>query len=252
MDQRTREIYEKCGINPEEREIENQKIIDEHYNNIDSENKESLENLFKKALEENFDHYKHYLQSTRFYYFTDLELTIGEIIKCLIIEAHTAAITLTNHFLERILKLALIQKKYGTEPKKTKDWNETYSEPLINNRISTWKMSVTIKKCKEYKIISKIQFNELTNFQTTIRNGFSHYDPEQILKDSEDTIDLIDKSDFENKKIKGIIYKEIPTLQNFFVRKFARENSKQYFDYVFNLMLDIERYFKTEYYKNAE
>ena len=68
----------------------------------------------------------------------------------------------------------------------------------------------------------------------------------------DNTIELIDKSDSKNKKIEGINFKEIPTLQNIFVRKFARENSVQYFDYVFNLMLDIEQHFKTEYYKNAK
>ena len=113
-------------------------------------------------------------------------------------------------------------------------------------------MGATIKKCKELKIISKTQFNELTEFQETIRNGFSHYDPKKILRDSENTIDLIDKSDSDSKKIVGLNYKEIPTLQNFFVREFARDNSEEYFDYVFNLMLSIERYFKTEYYNNAK
>ena len=69
MDEKTREIYEKYGINPEEREIENRKIIEERYNNIDSENKAFLDSLFKKALKENFEHYKHYLRNPRFYYF---------------------------------------------------------------------------------------------------------------------------------------------------------------------------------------
>ncbi|ADY29318.1 hypothetical protein [Cellulophaga lytica] len=249
MDEKTREIYEKYGINPEEREIENRKIIEERYNNIDSENKAFLDSLFKKALEENFEHFKHYLRNPRFYYFTDLKSTIGEIVKCLITESHTAAITLTNHFLERILKLALIQKASGTQPKKITDWNKTYS---VSDKYSNWKMGATIKKCKELKIISKTQFKELTEFQETIRNGFSHYDPKKILRDSENTIDLIDKSDSDSKKIVGLNYKEIPTLQNFFVREFARDNSEEYFDYVFNLILSIEKHFKIEYYNNAK
>jgi hypothetical protein len=33
---------------------------------------------------------------------------------------------------------------------------------------------------------------------------------------------------------------------------FPRDNSEEYFDYVFKLMLSIERYFKTEYYNNAK
>ncbi len=249
MDKKTREIYEKYGINPEEREIENRKLIEERYNKIDSENKAFLEGLFKKGLDENFHDYKHYIQNPRFYYFTDLKSTIGEIVKCLIIEAHSAAITLTNHFLERILKLALIQNSSGTQPKKITDWNETYS---ASDKYSSWIMHDTIKECKKLNLISESQFEELTNFRQTIRNGFSHYDPKKILRDSESTIELIDKSDSENKKIEGLNYKEIPTLQNFFVRKFARENSEIYFDYVFNLMLSIERHFKTEYFKKTE
>jgi hypothetical protein len=249
MDKKTREIYEKYGINPEEREIENRKIIEDRYNKIDSENKAFLEELFKKGLDENFQDYKHYLQNPRFYYFTDIKSTIGEIVKCLIIEAHAAAITLTNHFLERILKLALIQKASGVQPRNITDWNETYS---ASDKYSSWTMHDTIKECKELNLISESQLEELTNFRQTIRNGFSHYDPKKILRDAENTINLIDKSDSENEKVQGLNYKEIPTLQNFFVRKFARANSEIYFDYVFNLMLSIEHHFKSEYFNNIK
>jgi hypothetical protein len=248
MDEISKEIYKKYGINPEEREVENRKIIEERESKIDFENKMVLTKIFEKALEENFEHYKYYLRNPRFYYSNDLKSTIGEIIKCLIIEAHTASITLTNHFLERILKLALIQNESGTQPCEIKNWNITYSK---SDKYSKWKMEATIKKCKELGIISKDQFNELTKFQEIIRNGFSHYDPKKILKDSEDTIDFVYKSDSENEKIEKLNYKEIPTLQNFFIRQFARENSEEYFDFVFNLMISIEKHFKTEYFNNS-
>jgi hypothetical protein len=155
MDNNTREIYEKYGINPEEREIENQKIIAERYDKIDKENKEFLKELFRKALEKNFDEYKHYIQNPRLYYFTDFKSTIGEIIKCLIIESHSASITLTNNFLERVLKLALIQKESGIQPTKIIDWNETYS---ASDKYSSWEMNKTIEKCKELNIITEHQY----------------------------------------------------------------------------------------------
>jgi len=246
MDKKTKEIYEKYGINSEEREIENRKISEERYEKIDTSNKEFLKNLFENGLEENFGRYKNYLQNPRFYYFTDLKYTIGEIVKCLIIEAHTASITLTNHFLERILKLALIQKVSGTQPDKIINWNATYS---ASDKYSSWTMYETIKECKTLNIISESQYNDLTYFRQTIRNGFSHYDPKKILSDSEDTIDL---SNSEKMKIENINYKEIPTLQSFFIKKFARENSEMYFDFVFNIMLSIEKHFKTEYYNNSK
>jgi hypothetical protein len=247
MNNETRSIYEKYGINPEKREFENRKIIEERNEKIDSNNKTFLKELFKKGLDENFNRYKYFLQNPRFYYFTDLEYTIGEIIKCLIIEAHTASITLTNHFLERILKLALIQKASGTQPKDIKDWNETYS---ASDEYSSWTMSKTVEKCLNLNIISKFEYEELTHFRQTIRNGFSHYDPKKILRDSENTFELINKSGSEKTKISDLNFKEIPTLQNFFIKKFAKENSEEYFEFAFSLMLSIERHFKTEYYNN--
>lgn len=249
MDKETRRIYEKYGINPEEREIENQKIIEERNKKIDFNNKTFLKELFEKGLEENFNQYKHYLQNPRFYYFTDLEYTIGEIVKCLIIEAHTASITLTNHFLERILKLALIQNASGTQPKEIKDWNDTYS---ASDEYSSWTMYETIKRCKKLNIISENEYEELTHFRQTIRNGFSHYDPKKILKDSEDKIDLIQKLESEEMRIEGLNFKEIPTLQIFFIKKFAKENAELYFDFVFNIMLSIEKHFKTKYYNDSK
>lgn len=249
MDKNTREIYEKYGINPEERKIENQKSIAERYEKIDTENEEFLKNLFDKGLEENFDNYKHYLQNPRFYYFTDLKSTIGEIIKCLIIEAHSASITLTNHFLERVLKLALIQNASGTQPIEISDWNKTYS---ASDKYSSWTMNKTIAECKKLNIITEYQYDGLTHFRETIRNGFSHFDPKQILRDSDNTIDITDNSDSEEIKIPGINYKEIPTLQSFFVKRFAKENSAEYFDFAFNIMLSIETHFKIEYWNKSQ
>jgi len=249
MDKETKKIYEKYSLNPEEREIENLKIIKERYEKINSSNKKILTNQFKKGIEENFNSYKHYLQNPRFYYFTDLEYTIGEIVKCLIIEAHTAAITLTNHLLERILKLALIQRNSGTQPTETTDWNKTY---LASDKYSGWIMNDTIKECKKFNIISGIEFEKLNNYRLSIRNGFSHYDPKKILKDSEDKIDLFQKSESEEMKVQGLNFKEIPMLQNFFIKKFARENAEEYFNFVFNIMLSIERSFKTEYYNKSK
>lgn len=249
MDKRTKEIYEKYGINPKEREIENQKIVEEHYKEIDFDNKNFLKSLFKKGLEENFNHYKHFLQNPRFFYFTDLEYTIGEIVKCLIIEAYTASITLTNHFLERVLKLALIQKESGVQSSQITEWNKIYS---ISDKYSSKCMSKTIEECKKYNLISETEYEELTNFRQTIRNGFSHYDPKKILKDSEDTIDLIMDFNFEKIKISGLNFKTIPTLQTIFIKKFAQENAEKYFNFAFNLMLSIENHFKIENCNNTK
>jgi hypothetical protein len=148
-----------------------------------------------------------------------------------------------------VLKLALIQKESGTQPTKITDWNETYS---ASDKYSSWPMNKTIEECKKLNIITEHQYEDLIHLRQSIRNGFSHFDPKQILRDSENTIDIIDKSDSEDIKITGINYKEIPSLQSFFVKRFAKENSEEYFDFAFNIMLCIERHFKKEYWDNAQ
>lgn len=247
MDENTRKLYKKYNINPDEREKENLEIIRQRNVELNLFYKNLFQKQFENGMTEKFEKLIEYLRYPRFYYFTELESNIQQVIKCLLCDSYSASITLTNHILERILKLALIHNEAGLQPKLIEEWNETYK--IAHIKYSGCLMHETISKCKNQNLITTEQAEELKNYKNSIRNGFSHFDPEKILLGQSNTINgkqiNLENSDSE---IISLNLKQIPTLQNNFITKFAEENAEIYFDFVFNIILHIERYFKEKYF----
>lgn len=250
MDENTRKLYEKYGINPEEREKEILDTIDKRDNELKSHFKNLLQKQVEKGINEKFDNLFLYLKNPRFYYFVELETNIWQVIKCLICESYSASITLTNHILERTLKLALIHNDAGLQPKSIEDWNETYKE---SHKYSSWVMHETIEECKNQNLITSEQVKELKFYKNAIRNGFSHFDAEKILIEESNIVKAKQiKSKNNQSEIISLNLKQIPTLQNNYVSKFAEENAEIYFDFVFNIIIHIERKFKVKYYTESQ
>ena len=246
MDEITRKLYEKYNINPEEREKENIEIINKRDKELKSHYKNLLQKQLEKGINEKFENLILYLRDPRFYYFVELESNIWQVIKCLLCESYSASITLTNHILERTLKLALIQNEAGLQPKSIENWNETYKN---SHKYSSWVMHDTITECKNQKLITSKQVEDLKNYKNSIRNGFSHFDAEKILVDENNIINGKQiKSENSKSEIIPLNLKQIPILQNNYITKFAEENAEIYFDFVFNIIIHIERKFKEKYY----
>lgn len=73
------------------------KIFEKHYLECLDKNHESFQKFFEY----------------RYRVFYELTTTVFEISHCLLLGFHKAGITLTNHFLERLLKIALINNEIG-------------------------------------------------------------------------------------------------------------------------------------------
>jgi hypothetical protein len=242
MDDNTRRIYEKYGINPKKRELENRDVFNKQMKELNDMNRERLVKEFNDGLEKNFDDLKEYLSFYTVTIFSELKSNIFQNIQCLTVNAYSASIALTNHTLERLLKLALIQNEIGLRPVKITDWNDTYKEPHQYSKMVLYK---TIKLCHEYNLISDLQEKYLTDMREQFRNGFSHFDPTKILINHKETSEIY----FPNKNPEDsydieVNMKQIPVLQDYYVRKFARENALPYFDYVFHLIISIEKELK--------
>lgn len=248
MDDNTKRIYKKHGLNPEERDKENIELFKNTLKQLDELNKERLQKEFKEGMKNNFSTYKHYLRGVRFYYFTEFESNVWQIVQCLIIEAYSASITLTNHMFERIFKLALIQNDIGLTPVELEKWNETYKP---THKYSNWNMDKTIAKCHKIGLIESEHLNRLTEYRKSIRNGFSHYDPSAILKNVNDIMDAVFPSlnPEDKEKIIPLNIKQIPVLQHFSVNKFARDNAEPYFNYAITIIEHIERKFREIYFE---
>lgn len=242
MDDNTRRIYEKYGINPEERELENRDIFNKRMDELNDLNRELLVKKFNDGLDKNFDSLKEYLSFYTVTIFIELKSNIFQNIQCLMVNAYSASITLTNHMLERLLKLALIQNEIGLNPIQIKNWSHAYKEP---HQYSKMVLHKTIKLCHEYNLISDIQEKYLSDTREQFRNGFSHFDPTKILIDHKETSEIhFPNENPEDSYDIEVNMKQIPVLQDYYVRKFARENALPYFDYVFHLIRSIEKELK--------
>lgn len=237
------------GINPEQREEENLEIIENLRNELDEMNEVRIRKEFNEGIDENFDNYKPYLRDGFFYLFVEFESNIWQVVQCLTIKAYSASLTLTNHIFERLFKLALILNDAGVAPKDIKKWNDSYGP---THKYSTWNMDKTILQCHEIGLLDTEQLIKLTEYRRSIRNGFSHYDPSKILKNEDDTMDMVFPSNIPEKEvIIPVNFKMIPMLQHHIVNKFARDNAEQYFDYSIQIIRHIEKVFKTRYYEES-
>ncbi|MDX9848814.1 MAG: hypothetical protein RBT74_17680 [Tenuifilaceae bacterium] len=195
--------------------------------------KEVFEKAFKEGLNKNFNKYSKYFDF-EFYVYPELGSLVFEINKCLIIEFSRAAITLTNHLLERVLKLSLIYNETGIRPILTDNWVSVFTEP--NKKFSSINLGSSIEKCKKEGLITDdekvVLFDTIRNL---MRNGFSHADPNIVLDKIPDESTFFQGS-FTNptelKKVK-LNQKIIPVFQSIQMENFAKENAFPYFDFIF-------------------
>lgn len=254
MDKATRDVWEKYGINPEERKRE---ILSEFNSEVlatELAYKLKLEEKFKRGLSENFDNVKRYINGRQKQpvIFLGLRPKIEEAISCLIMNSNTACITITNLILERLLKLALITDMVGLNNMKVQEWNEAYAK--AHAKFASKVMGETIPMCRKRGLVTLEEEVELNEYREMIRNGFSHFDVDQILKEKEDIVTMF-HSKFSNPDDitpVDLNIKTIPSLQDYHVSDFAESNSHFYFDFVHELIIKIEWRLQEKYHKKLE
>lgn len=203
--------------------------------------KNLFEEGFIEKLNKNFNKRSKYFEFD-FFVLSDLSKIVFEINKCIILEFYSASITLTNHLLERLLKLSLIYNETGIESIPAEKWSEVFEEP--NKKYCSIPLGNSIEKCRKLELITKNEkvflFDKIRDL---MRNGFSHADYAKILDDlpNETTMFL---GSFSNPTELKPVYmnpKIIPSMQTIHIENFAKENATNYFDYVFELIKKIDQ-----------
>ncbi|SEL53585.1 hypothetical protein SAMN04487910_2748 [Aquimarina amphilecti] len=204
--------------------------------------KEIFEKSFIEKLNNNFPVFAKYFDFN-LKVFCEFNTLIFEINKCLILELNRASITLTNNLLERLLKLALINNETGIGPLPIEKWNDVFSEP--NKKYGSIPLGNSIEKCKKLELITTDEKTFLFDtIRQLMRNGFSHADSSKILSDLPDESKMFQGSLInpnEDLKEVRVNQKIIPTFQALQMERFANENAKPYFDFVFKLIFRIEK-----------
>ena len=201
-----------------------------------------FEKNFTECLEKNFSRFSKYFEfKTKVFRFRELEPLIFQVNKCLILDLHSASITLTNHILERLLKLGLIYNEAGIGAIPVEKWNSIFMEP--NRKYSDIPLGNSIELCKNFELITTEEKGFLFDIiRELMRNGFSHSDPSKILAGLPDETVAFHGNFSGQGEINQISLnqKVIPFLQAEHMENFAKENSSFYFDYVFKLIDEIE------------
>jgi hypothetical protein len=211
-------------------------------------------NLLKQYAEVRID--RNYSSLERFFnhdltFMASLISIRWEILNCLLLENYNASITLTNHFVERMLKLSLIQLE-------TKSINfsepEKYFKKIIHlhNQYDHLELNKTIKHNKNRQLISEDEFNYLNTTCKMFRDSYSHAQIGVINKNHPEKFSgyMFSFDDVKNKlangqtnfdKTKIEIPKESPTMAQLYQTESAKENALEYFTNIYEILINIEK-----------
>jgi len=187
------------------------------------------------------DAYKNYYDDTR------LDPLRHEICLCIILGLYQAAITLTNHFLESLLKYALIIKH--SENKKIEEekikgavvtsLNERFEEGI--RLYGNANLDKTINRACTLGLISKEQKKRLHGCKERFRNAYSHSDKRKTFGDSSMPITGV-KFDKDGIKMDETIETKIAEFlpgQGIIQVIFAQKEAIPYFLYIDSLAREI-------------
>ena len=173
--------------------------------------------------------------------FYGLRTTVFEISHCLMLELYKSSITLTNYWLERLLKMALIDNEVGLKPIPIDQWNDIFEKP--NKNYNSINLSTTIDYCLKNSLITQPEKDFLyTVIREQIRNGFSHADSNKILSDIPEQMSGYHGSFDGSQELRKVSLNQklIPSIQSALIDDFAKNNALNYFEFVFELMRKIE------------
>jgi hypothetical protein len=157
-----------------------------------------------------------------------------EIRICLLIELYQASITLTNHLLEKALKLILIHAESDSKQIDSfETMNSTWLEASkIYNKMD---LNDTINKVCSKGLIDKEQKKTLHFFRERIRNGYSHSDMGKLFKDQKIPLVMGNFSDTTIVHGEAKIA-DVPMLQGIAQQTVAKDLASDYFIIVMNVI----------------
>ncbi|TRW22398.1 hypothetical protein FMM05_18010 [Flavobacterium zepuense] len=167
--------------------------------------------------------------------FCNLTGLMNENFTCLMFDNFIASITVSNHILERMIKLTLIYNKSLHADKATSiaAYNQYQGKPLGKN----------IEACRNLNIISKQEYDHLKQIVNDVmRNGFSHSEFEKVIGD----IPYVTKGyqgSFHSREIKEVEIdrRHFVSLSQMMMHDFAKQNAFEYYKYLRYLLSELEK-----------
>jgi len=203
---------------------------------------------FSALINTNYNQLKEFY-SHSFMEFCELNKLKDEILNCQLFELFQASIFSTNHFMERMIKLALIKLH-------TIDYDysdiENYTEKLKESESEYDGLTLyqSLKKAFEKELISTEQHDYMINVKNEFRNPYSHAEVSKIIKNNNDfTGFMINIHDDQNKLKEEnpldkyspiVIPKFSPAIAQFLQENNSREKAFEFFKKIFGILKELE------------
>ena len=113
------------------------------------------------------------------YGWPEVDSVRSEVCKCLICGLHQAAITLTNHLLESVLKKALIIDESAQNKTEQNDITNVFDD--ATKKYANKNLDFTINQACRKGLITKKDKKLLHIFRERYRNAYSHADPQKTF-----------------------------------------------------------------------
>ncbi len=170
---------------------------------------------------------------------TEMNPLRNEIGICIIFGLYQAALTLTNHMIEKYLKIALIYKNADFSAQ-----GESSIDKIVNTTAQSTgaynsnDMDKNINAACRQGIITKDDKKMLHRFRENFRNAYSHADASKIHKDV--AVPLVGaqvgEDGFQVEQSQDALVAMLPMLQGILQTKHAEANALPYFQYVDSLI----------------
>jgi len=157
-----------------------------------------------------------------------------EICDCLLVGYNQAAIALTNHFFERIMKLALIYHSADNAKFGSLDVFDTIYKDAVD-LYDDKQLHCNIEKCRKEGLISIEKEKTLIKWKEKVRNGFSHAE----LKKAK--VYSASFADPAGGQLKEIPLHTVLFMQGIAQKEWAESVAPMFFKEVFYTLLEIEK-----------
>lgn len=194
------------------------------------------------------------LYSHSFKIFLELERLKYEIINCLLLEFNQASIALTNHFLERLFKLALIKHYTRGVTILEPEFNKLTDE--ATKKYDNLNLNDSINKVYKLDLISESSKKELIRIKNEFRNTYSHANVSKIYPNKNKAIKVFSfsfdvvKKNIINKEPLEINQKNLSTDTTFINQIIQEEHSKKnaltFFSFTLSIVEEIEKNLKNK------
>lgn len=180
------------------------------------------------------------IKNAKLHVLSHLQSIIAEICDCLILNCNQAAITLTNHLFENVIKQVLILwDSKGRCFSNEQLMENTFKEEI--NKYDDKDLEPNLNQCRNKKIITKEECKRLKDLKNKFRIPFSHASYTKLFADVKMPIWKVSLSKPNEVKEEMVNISMIPLLNTLAQVKFANTNAARYFLEIYALINDLDK-----------